>query len=213
MKLKLSATLTGLVAALAIPTAQANDLIRFDDSGESVSLWLNGVQVSGSGLGPISNLSFSPVVEPGGGSGEVILFDYAPNSPVPLQLFDGTTPQLPYIYTQLYEAGPNGINIVSDEFAIRQKPGAFGVYEVAFTSADQALIPAQFPGVNLVISPLSGLEIASYQDVGFIATTTGAAGAGSVVTTFQVNSVPEPASYAMLVGGLGVLALLRRRQG
>lgn len=201
--------------ALGATGARAGDLIQFDDSGENVRILLNGIAISGA-TGPISNFAISPLAGPAGDPGELVTFDYqAPvGSPV---LYDGATIGPPYIYTQLYEPGPAGVQIVSDEFGIRPILNALGQpsggFNVAFTSADMAWIPTQFPGVLLQPSPLSALEVNGYQNVGHIMVITGAGATGSNVATFQVNSVPEPQAWLMLVAGLGVLGLARRVRG
>lgn len=199
-----------LLTALFSPGAKAADLIQFDDSGENVRILLNGNTVTGSG-GPIFNYSTATVVEPSGGLGEVIRFDYLPVANIPV-LSDGTNQPLPYVYTQLYEIGAAGQLTVSDEFGIRPIIGSNGVptggFNVVFTSADQALLPPHFP-VPLAPSALSGLEINGYQNVGYVVEHNANA---TLVTTFQVNSVPEAGTAAMLAAGLGVLGLLLGRR-
>lgn len=199
-----------LLAALYSADAKAADLFQFDDSGENVRILLNGNVISGSG-GPISNFQTSSVPEPGGGFGEVIQFDYLPASLIPV-LSDGTNHPLPYIYTQLYELGSAGQVIVSDEFSIRPILGGNGLptggFNVVFTSADAALLPPRLPA-PLVPSQLSGFEINGYQNVGFVVEPNAIA---TPVAAFQVNSVPEAGTAAMLAAGLGVLGLLLRHR-
>lgn len=199
-----------LLTALYSSDAKAVDMIQFDDSGEAVRILLNGTAVTGN-IGPISNYSTQTVAEPGGGLGEIIWFDYFPVSNIPV-LSDGSNHQLPYVYTQLYEPGVAGQLIVSDEFGIRPIIGNNGLptggFNVVFTSADQALLPPLFT-TPLVASPLSALEINGYQNVGFVVEHNANA---TAVAIFQVNSVPEAGTAAMLAAGLGALGLLLRRR-
>lgn len=203
-----SAAAMAALTALAIPNARASDLIQFDDAGETVRILLNGVPHNFSDS-LIANFLITPVPQAGGDTGEVVTFDYLPVNPGVLQLFDGTTSNLPYIYAQLWEPNPAGGVIVSDEFGIRPIVDAAGFrigFQVAFTSADQNLIQQQFPGQTLTVSPLSAFEVPGYQDVGYLA------GTSAHDTVFQISSVPETDISAMLLAGLGGLALLRRRQ-
>ena len=51
------------------------------------------------------------------------------------------------------------------------------------------------------------------QNDGYVGFTTGNAGATPVtITNFSFNAVPEPATFAMLLGGMGMLTLMRRRR-
>lgn len=196
-----------LLATLSATAIQAADLIRFDDASEHLNIYWNGNLVTGN-IGPISNLSISSVAEPGGGQGEVVIFDYSPISPVLLALSDGSNSNLPYVYTQLREVSVNGAIVVSDEFGIRPHPnGAPNVFQVYFGSADQPLLQQQFPGIQP--SPLSGLEVAAYQDMAYVVWP---GPAGPTEATFQVISVPEPATFAMLLAGMGLLGGLAQRK-
>lgn len=198
-----------LLLALALPRpALAGDLIQFDDSTEHVQLLLNGSPVLGD-TGPISKLAMWSIPEPSGDNGEVITFEYRPGGA--MQLFDSVplAAPLPYVYTQLWEAGPVGTPpIVSDEFGILPIADAEGNpdgFLVIFTSADFPWLLSTLPPGSVVnISALSAFEEPRYQDVAYLVD-------GANVSVFQVNSVPEPETYAMLLAGLGAIGLLRRR--
>lgn len=212
----LSAVSIALLAALAAPGAQAQNQIKFWDQGENVSVTWNGL-APGQPTVPIANFVMQPGPGPANDPGEIIQFDLiAPpvGNLFPSQTAPGPLGPIPYIYTQLYEPGPTGGQIVSDEFLIYPNnlgpnPNLPG-FHVVFTSADAPLIWNQVKqqyNFALVPSTLSALEIASFQVVGNIGDP------GAVPdTVFSVNSVPEPGTYAMMLAGLAGLAWLGRRQ-
>jgi hypothetical protein len=196
MKVKFLAT-AACVAALAssAQAAPAPALIQIDDVTENVVLYLNGQAHNFDG-DRIYNFSLTYAPGIGQDVREYMSFDWAsPNGFIPGGI----------IYTQLMETAPGAAPIASDEFLLMsttiQTPVALiPGFHVTFTSADQWTIDRS-PTLRLD-------ELPRWQTVGEITNLAG----GPPETVFQVMSVPEPETYAMMLAGLGLLGFMARRK-
>ncbi len=207
MNMRLQALLVvALTAAVSVSANAAQ--FRFNDYSESpdiARLTVDGIAVTGGGDyggGHISHFVSTVFAATGGGRepGERISFDYAPAI---LGAAENT-------YVKLMGAPDdfvNGQQWVSDEFLLYYV--ANGVYHVDFYSFDSpnGIMAIQHPG-QVLPSPTVFNELPQWQLVGSIYPATG----GSPTATFEVMSVPEPETYAMMLAGLGLLGAAARRR-
>ena len=87
-----------------------------------------------------------------------------------------------------------------------------GVSATESTGPSQTLwIDGQLIGTGNAFQYKSCGDLGSYCNSLFIGDGTGGPNANAVYSTFTVNAVPEPETYAMLLAGLGLLGLTHRR--
>ncbi len=199
MKTRLQALLVvALTAAVSVSANAAQ--FRFHDYSESPDVaWLtvNGTTVTGDGSFGGVVISGFTVDQAYRGTGERITFDY-------WSAID-TAPA--FFYTMLLGAPDdfvNGQQQVSDEFYLSTSPK--GEYRVDFISYDSptGVMRELYPGLQL---GASFNELPQWQLVGATHDASGAR-----VDTFEVMSVPEPETYAMMLAGLGLLGAAARRR-
>ena len=194
-----------LSAAAVAPSAHAS-VLRIDDTGESLTLYVDGIAHNSNG-GNVSNFNLNNSYT---STGERMQFDWQNLNFVSIS--DGVTSGLNPVYTRLLGNAEDAPFPLSDEFLISYL-GA-GTFHVDFIS-DDTMLPGAMPGLhptlNLTPSALTALERPGYQDVAYLM------GSISVQDTFQVASVPEPSQVLsgalVLLGAGGILVgrYLRRR--
>jgi len=192
----------GLAVLVAVSLSANASQFRFHDYSESPDVaWLtvDGTQVTGDGSygsGTIANFLITPY-----GSldvGERISFDYQLTG-------NGSAPGI--VYTQLLGASDEP-GLISDEFLLWTSGS--GLYHVDFISYDSAsgVMSSEHPDLVPLPDPTSFIELPEWQLVGTIDPFPGP---GTTLDTFEVMSVPEPATFGLLaLGGLALAAYRRR---
>ncbi len=190
----------GLAVLAAVSVAANAAQFRFHDYSESPDIaWLtvDGTQVTGNGPyggGTISNFDANQYYL---NVGERIKFDY--------QYTDTSVATIGY--TKLM-GGPDELGLVSDEF-LGWTTGN-GVFHFDFISYDSAdgVMASEHPGLALP-APTTLTELPEWQLVGSIVDPYPN---GPTHDTFEVMSIPEPATCTIMLAGLGLLAAVVRRR-
>jgi hypothetical protein len=192
----------GLAVLVALSVSANAAQFRFHDYLESPDVaWLtaDGTQVTGNGTiggGTITNFSINQFYNT---TGERISFDYQVAG-------FGSVPGV--VFTRLMGASDEP-GLVSDEFLLWATDTS-GLFHVDFISYDSpnGVMVSEHPGLSLP-TPTTFIELTEWQFVGQITTDP----QGLVHDTFEVMSIPEPGTYAMILAGLGLLgAVMRRRK-
>ncbi len=102
-------------------------------------------------------------------------------------------------------ADPNGAT--GDAVAFAQN--TFGTYTATFDLAGYSWSADESPGLTGSIGNITALQ---YLQVAFGTNMANADGTGAVsIDNLKISAIPEPSSVALLLGGLGMLTLVRRR--
>ena len=183
------------VVSLVLPAYCAGSVFRFDDLTDQISVTIDGVPIANGGR--VSNLAFA---------GESVSFDL---------LVNGTTNVLTQtLFTRLLEppAGDGDSVGTNSDILLLSFVNNQPTYHVTFGSDPD--LPTVPPNArDLTTLPAQGLPPNPYYEDGTFQKMGTAFFSDNSEDTFFVRSdVPEPGSFALLAGGVSVLAVLRRKR-